>query len=182
MINKDRIQQTLVERQGVSGSNREGYFFLFDLAEVQLRLGVDVLLDAVFPRNEYRDRVRRIASRYGARFKVALCSCSDDSAWESRFYKDQASRSWAKGYDWQCVLRARQRFEPWRDVELLALDSAAPREGNLERLTEWLVGGTESRCRAVVSSLSSHVSRAAAEIGVDPGTPEIRPVHNVIEG
>jgi 2-C-methyl-D-erythritol 4-phosphate cytidylyltransferase len=138
LLTKDRIQSALRTRGLAGRTTADGYHLMFDLAGEQLSLGVSVVLDAVFPFQEFRLLVRNIASQHGARFCPIYCFCSDWSVWRERmtgrcsYVPDWTPVGWAE------VKRMREVFEPWDPETTLFVDSLSPIEDNIALALDWI--------------------------------------------
>jgi predicted kinase/GNAT superfamily N-acetyltransferase len=135
---KDRVQSVLRIRGLTERESVDGYHLLFDLADEQLALGLSVLLDAVFPMEEFRLRARDIARRHGGRFRAIHCVCSDVKIWRQRVEgRRQVVPHWTPVV-WSEVERIQATYEPWEAGAALSVDSANPMEENLATVLEWL--------------------------------------------
>lgn len=130
---KDRLQRVLrdspVHERWLVG----GYDLILDLADEQLSLGLNVVLDGVFPLPEFRERAAALAQRNAARFFPVYCTCSDDSLWQKRM---DDRRVYVPGWTpvgWDDVLKLRETFTPW-SASTLTLDAVEPTDANFARL------------------------------------------------
>jgi len=102
-----------------------GYEVMFSLAELNLRNGASVILDAVFGLPDFRRRAIDVAARYGARFHAIACFCSDHELWRQRVERrPEAVRGWTPA-DWAEATRVAGYYQPWASPHL-ALDAAQP--------------------------------------------------------
>lgn len=100
------------------------------LAEVQLELGVSVILDSVFM-NLDRFHARLIARQTGARFLPVHTFVSDEVVWERRVTERFAASDPAEGVaPWKWVQGQRRSFRPWEPGTALLLDAVCPAEQN----------------------------------------------------
>lgn len=138
-----------VERQ-----RRVGWNLLSRVAEQQLRRGASCVLDLV-AREEPREEWEALASRYGTRFGVIECVCSDPEVHRSRVGgRDRAIPGWYE-LTWEHVEQGRARYVPLAEPKLV-LDAVDPLGANAERVRIWLG------------------SRAAtAESGAPPARPDL---------
>ena len=140
LLAKDRVQSALRMRGLADRGTVDGYYLLLDLADEQLALGVGVVLDAVFPRNEFRRLARGIAERHGARFYPIHCWCSDEQEWERRMKgRRQYVPNWTP-VGWEEVVRLQGEYELWEAGTVLEVDAVSPLEENLERVMGWISG------------------------------------------
>ena len=105
---------------------------LLRLTEVQLQLGLSVVVDSVFM-NMDRNHAQELARRYGARFCPIYVFISDENVWERRVtsrhdeMKDSAVATWGR------IQHQRERFRTWEPDTALFVDSLNPVEQNYER-------------------------------------------------
>jgi len=134
---KDRVGR-LLRDQVPAASPADGYHVLLDLADEQLSLGLSVILDAVFPRDGFRQQARDVATAQGARFAPVACDCSDDTIWRARL----ATRGpYVPGWPpvgWDEVERLRPLYQPWPSHTALRLDAVDPPDANFVRLLAYL--------------------------------------------
>jgi predicted kinase len=133
---KDRLDSALRVRGLVDRGTVDGYHLLLDLADEQLGLEVGVVLDAVFPREEFRRLARDIANRHSARFCPITCTCSDEGIWQGRMKKrEQYVPHWTP-VGWDEVKRIQGEYEAWEAGAALFIDAVNPFRENLERVLE----------------------------------------------
>jgi predicted kinase len=137
-FSKDRFQSQLrvldlTDREGV-----EGYELLFDTAEQQLALGMGVVLEAVFPKEEFRQRACILARTYGVHYRPLYCICSDEQIWQSRLQdREHYVPNWTP-VGWEEVIKIKAYFVPWSGNGVLVIDSVADFTHNLARALAWL--------------------------------------------
>ena len=139
---KDRIQSNLRVHGLADRKTADGYHLMFDLADEQLALGVSVILDAVFPMQEFRSVAYNIAASNKARFCPVYCFCSDMSVWQDRMRDRQRYVPNWTPVGWSEVERMQTVFEPWEPARVLSVDAVNSLERNLELVQSW-VRGTE---------------------------------------
>ena len=138
---KDRIQSNLRVQGLADRKTADGYYLMFDLADEQLALGVGVVLDAVFPMQEFRSVAYNIAVRHGARFCPIHCICSDERVWQERMQdRKRYVPNWTP-VGWSEVKRMQAVFEPWEPVSVLMVDAVNTLERNLELVLSWVRSG-----------------------------------------
>lgn len=138
---KDRIQRVLNDYV-VGAQPIDGYHVLLDLADEHLQLGTTVVLDAVFPRQEFRNVAHDIAKRARTPFLPTLCFFSDERVWRQRMEnRVQYVPGW-EPVGWGEVQRLRDIFESWENVPILQLDAVDSIERNVEKLRDYV----SSRC------------------------------------
>jgi predicted kinase len=102
---------------------------LLDVAETQLRLGLDVIVDSVFM-NTDRQHAQALARTYNARFLPIHVFVSDEALWEARVtarfhaLNDEAVATWER------IQHQRQHFRAWQPGTALFVDNANPLEEN----------------------------------------------------
>lgn len=117
---------------------RVGWNLLGRVAEQQLRRGGSCVLDLV-AREEPRREWEALARRYGGRFGVVECVCSDLDVHRARV---EGRRRGIPGWyelDWGRVLAGRQRYRPL-DGPKVTVDAVRPVAENLDRARRWLAG------------------------------------------
>ena len=139
---KDRIQSALRVRGLADSKTPDGYHLMLDLADEQLGLGVSVVLDAVFPMEEFRLAARDIAYRHSATFRPIHCYCSELSVWRDRMQgREQYVPNWTP-VGWEAVERLQAMYEPWNPETTLFVDSLNNFEDNLILVIDWIrIGG-----------------------------------------
>jgi len=144
VFTRDRLAATLLRcemtEQHGQGVGWAAYELLTDLAQVQLRLGVSVILDSVATFERVRVAWRALAFRYEASFYVIECVCSDETLWRQRLVtRRRGIPGWGE-LSWDDVQAVRARFEPWVD-ERLVVDAVEPPEANVGRVLAYLAAG-----------------------------------------
>ena len=142
LLSKDVLEAALW-RSGVdrsAGSGWAAYEQLGSLAETQLRLGGNVVLDSVATNERIRAAWRALAAAHGARLIAIECVCSDERIHRLRIEKrDRGIPGWPE-LTWADVAAVRSRYEPWSDPERLVLDSVRPVDENLAAVAAHLHG------------------------------------------
>ena len=110
---------------------------MLDIADLNLRNGASIILDAVFPREGFRGRATEIAARHGALFRVVVCRCSDVGLWQRRIEERPEMVSGWTPADWTEVHRVTAQYEPW-SVPHLMLDAVDPLPHNLDLLIRYV--------------------------------------------
>lgn len=130
---KDRIQRVLDDH--IAGAKPvDGYHILLDLADEHLAMGVNVVLDAVFPLAGFRNMAETMAQKHQALFLPVWCICSDISIWEARFHERV---QYVPGWSPVGLEKAREveaYFEAWQRSDVLVLDAVNSLTDNLEQL------------------------------------------------
>ena len=122
------VAELPVERQ-----RSVGWLLLGRVAEQQLRRGASCVLDLV-ARPEPIGSWRALADRYGARFTVVECYCSDAELHLARV--SGRSRGIPGWYELtpDDVVRSRQRYEPLPVDDKVLIDAVESVEDNLGRV------------------------------------------------
>jgi predicted kinase len=113
-----------------------GYSLIEQSCEKQLRNHQSALIDCV-ARLRAEQRFGAVAERYGARFFVVECACSDEAVHRSRI--EGRSRTIPGWYEleWEGVARSWQSYEPL-PCEKLEVDAVEPFAGNLDEVRAYL--------------------------------------------
>ena len=110
---------------------------LLRLAEVQLELGLSLILDSVFM-NMDRYHAQVLARKHDARFYPIYVFLSDDQAWEERVrarYEEAKHKGVAT---WERIQHQRERFRPWESGTALFIDSLNPSDRNYETILNFV--------------------------------------------
>jgi predicted kinase len=111
---------------------------MLDVADLNLRNEVSVILDAVFPRGGFRQQAMEIATRHDAQFRAVVCSCSDPDRWRRRIEaRPEMVPGWTPA-DWAEARRVAASYEAWTSPHLL-LDAVNPFECNHDRLLRYVL-------------------------------------------
>ena len=127
-------------RAGISPSEptREAaYDAVAALAAEQLRLGHDVVIDAVNGPEEARAHWRELAARQPAELRFIEVQCGDEQVHRARLARRQRAIEGFPEPTWEGVLQRRAAFPPWTD-ERLTLDSVNSRVDNLQTALRYL--------------------------------------------
>lgn len=111
---------------------------LLRLAEVQLELGLSVVLDSVFM-NMDRHHARELARKYGARFYPIYVFISDDKVWEQRVSERYDELNNKDVATWERIQHQRERFRPWEPETALFIDSLNPSDRNYETVLNFVM-------------------------------------------
>lgn len=122
----DSIEQALL-RTGATGLGPEGYAVAYELAGDQLRLGLDVVADAVNPLPVTREAWRDQAARAGAQLLEVELTCATTEH-RARVESREADIPGHRVPDWTHVQAA--EFEPWPEAQL-HLDTTGQRVEDL---------------------------------------------------
>lgn len=142
IFSKDRVQRVLRDHHLADENTGDGYYIILDMADEQLALGINVILDATFPLDHFRTVASEIAARHQARFCPLYFTCSDDAVWQERM-QDRAQ--YVPGWQpvgWADVLRMRQYYQPWGDNATI-LDSVNPTAANFQKAIQAIEQATQ---------------------------------------
>jgi predicted kinase len=110
---------------------------LLRLTEVQLELGLSVIVDSVFM-NLDRYHAQELARKYGARFYPTYVFLSDDKVWEQRVterYEEMNNKDVAT---WDRIQHQRERFRSWEPGTALFIDSLNSFDRNYEIVLDFV--------------------------------------------
>ncbi len=114
------------------------YKMMFDLAELNLRHRVSVILDAVFPLEDFRHQAKDFTEQRGAEFLAIVCKCSDRALWRTRLeQRPEMVRGWTP-VGWDEALRVESYYQPWTLPHLL-LDAIHPFDHNFKTLLNYVL-------------------------------------------
>jgi predicted kinase len=102
---------------------------LLRLVEVQLDLGLSVVVDSVFM-NMDRQHAQELARKYHAHFYPIHVFVSDDEIWKQRVnarYDEMKDKDVAT---WDRIQHQRERFQAWEPETALFIDSLHPFDRN----------------------------------------------------
>lgn len=111
---------------------------LLRLTEVQLELGLSIIVDSVFM---YMDRhhAQELARKYQARFRPIHVFLSDDRAWEQRVNERYEEMDQRDAATWERIQHQRQHFREWEPDTALSIDSLDPFDRNYETVLNFVV-------------------------------------------
>jgi predicted kinase len=110
---------------------------LLRLAEVELELGLSLILDSVFM-NMDRHHAQELARKYGAHFYPVYVFISDDDVWKERVgerYEEMNNKDVAT---WDRIQHQRQHFRLWEPGTALFVDSLNPLDRNYETVLNFV--------------------------------------------
>ena len=114
---------------------------LLRLTEVQLELGLSVVVDSVFM-NMDRNHAQELARKYQARFLPIYVFISDDKIWEERVtarFKELNNKDVAT---WEQILHQSEHFRAWEPDTALFVDSLNPVDQNYETILSFVTKNT----------------------------------------
>ncbi len=95
---------------------------LLDVTEMQLELGLSVIVDSVFM-NTDRQHAQNLARKYNARFRPIHTFVSDDHIWEQRVYERCKQTNNKDVATWDDIQYQRGHFREWAADTALFIDS-----------------------------------------------------------
>ena len=120
---------------------------LLTVAEAQLELGMDVIVDSVFMKND-RLHAQELARKYDARFRPIHTFVSDEVLWEKRVTTRDVfigDRRVTVRYEdkllidtWERLKFQRQGFLPWQPNTAWFVDAIYPVEQNYESVLKYV--------------------------------------------
>jgi predicted kinase len=114
---------------------------LLGLAEVQIELGLSVIVDSVFM-NTDRHHAQQIAAKYGAHFRPIYTLVSNDQVWEQRVTERYESLNNKNVATWEDVQRQRGHFRDWEAGTALFMDALDPVEENYADVLSFVMSET----------------------------------------
>lgn len=120
-------------RAGVERSQPTGlaaYVVAEDLAREQLRVGNDVLVDAVNDVEEARHQWKSLATDLETPLAFIEVFCSDPATHRQRLYKRRRGITGFPEPTWESVVARKEHFQRWNDTRL-RLDSMRPLQENI---------------------------------------------------
>jgi len=125
---------------------------LLTMTETQLELGINVIVDSVFMKND-RLHAQELARKYNAAFRPIYTFVSDETLWEKRviardvFIEDH--RRVTQRYEgqavtdiWERLKFQRQGFLPWQPNTALFVDAIYSVEQNYESVLKYVTSET----------------------------------------
>lgn len=110
---------------------------LLRLAEVQLGLGLSVILDSVFM-NMDRHHAQELARKYGASFYPIYVFVSDDKVWKQRVSQRYDEMNNKEIATWERIQRQRTHFRRWAPETALFVDSLESIDRNYETVLNFV--------------------------------------------
>ena len=110
---------------------------LLDVTEVQLELGLSVIVDSVFM-NTDRHHAQELAREHHARFRPIYTHISDEKVWEQRVTERHQKLDFPDVATWEQVQRQRGHFRPWEPNTALFVDTMDSPEKNYEAVRQFV--------------------------------------------
>lgn len=111
---------------------------LLRLTEVQLELGLSVVVDSVFM-NMDRNHAQELARKYRARFRPIYVFISDENVWEQRVTSRYDERQDSAVAAWGRIQHQRERFRAWEPDTALFVDSVDVVDKNYETVLSYVL-------------------------------------------
>jgi predicted kinase len=111
---------------------------LLRLVDVQLELGLSVIVDSVFM-NKDRNHAQEIARKNKAQFLPIYVFVSDEDVWKERVgtrYQEMKNNNVAT---WEQIQRQRSHFRSWEPDTALFVDALNPVEQNYETILDFVM-------------------------------------------
>lgn len=134
---KDHFETILFNDNLTDGTSISSYHIIMDTAVLQLSLDISCILDAVFPLNGFRQRVRDIAEQHQAKLKIIHTHCSDEQLHRKRLDSRESLVPWNR-ITWDDMLYTKSIYEVWSLQEALFLDTVNPLETNLQKALQYI--------------------------------------------
>lgn len=110
---------------------------LLTLAEAQLELGLSVVVDSVFMRND-RLHAQELAHQYHAAFRPVYCFVSDEALWEQRVTLRFGELQNDAVATWERIKRQHEHFQHWEQGTALFVDAVQSLEQNHVAVLEFV--------------------------------------------
>lgn len=137
VVAKDGIDRTAETCAGSLWQPIWAYHLMLGIADLNLRNGVSLILDAVFPKQAFRLQAMEIAAQHNARFLAIVCQCSDRRLWRSRVeQRPEVVPGWTPA-NWEEAQRVATYYEEWHGPHL-SLDAAGAFDENLARVLRYV--------------------------------------------
>jgi len=110
---------------------------LLGLAEAQLELGINVIVDSVFM-NTDRHHAQAIARKYESRFRPIHTFVSDDKVWEERLTARYNELNNPAVSTWEQVKHQREHFRDWEQDTALFVDALNSPKENFAKVVQFV--------------------------------------------
>lgn len=111
---------------------------LLRVTEVQLELGLSVIVDSVFM-NKDRNHAQELGRKYAARFRPIYVFLSDEEAWKQRVTARYAEMQNPDVASWERIQHQRERFRQWEPGTALFVDSLESSDRNYESVLSFVM-------------------------------------------
>jgi predicted kinase len=116
----------------------EKILVLLTVAEAQLELGLNVIVDSVFMGAD-RLHAQEIARRHTALFRPVYCFVSDEVLWKKRVTERVDALQNPDVATWERIQHQRQWFVPWQEGTGLFVDALNPVDQNYARVLDFVI-------------------------------------------
>lgn len=137
LLSKDHFEGVLYRAALSDGGSIHSYQLLLETAELELSLGISLVLDAVFPLPGFRERVREMAAQNKAQLYVIHSFCSDENLHQERLKNRISQVPWSP-VNWEQVQEIRSFYEAWQADEALFLDAVNPLHDNFQAICDYI--------------------------------------------
>ena len=110
---------------------------LLRLTEVQLDLGLSVIVDSVFM-NLDRNHAQELARKYNAHFYPIYVFVSEDKVWKQRVNERYEETNNKDVATWERIQHQRERFRVWEPGTALFIDSLHSVDENYEAVLNFV--------------------------------------------
>jgi predicted kinase len=104
-------------------------------AEKQMNQGKEVILDATFYLERYREQMRDVAKEKEMDFRIIECTLDEDEL-KRRIEKRREEKTESEA-DFEIYLKVKSEFEPIKEDHLV-IDTNIPIEENINKAIEWM--------------------------------------------
>lgn len=138
LLRIDDVVQTVPEEAGTDFWDSQ-ITILLGLAEAQLELGLDVIVDSVFM-NMDRHHAQAIAQAQAARFRPIHTFVSDEQVWEARVTARVSELNHPDVSTWDQIQHQRKGFRQWQPGTALFVDGVDSVENNYIKVLHFVTG------------------------------------------
>lgn len=117
----------------------EKILVLLTLAEAQLKLGISLIVDAVFMGAD-RVHAQELARSQGANFRPVYCFVSDETLWQQRVTQRAEMLQNPAVATWEQVRHQREHFAKWDADTALFVDAVRTIAQNQAQAREYVTG------------------------------------------
>lgn len=110
---------------------------LLRVTEVQLALGLNVVVDSVFM-NKDRNHAQQLARKYRARFRPIYVYLSDEEVWKQRVTERYEEMQNPEVASWERIQHQRQHFRMWEPGTALFVDSLDDPDRNYDSVLNFV--------------------------------------------
>lgn len=137
LLSKDKVASVLYQDELTDGHSLTSYHLILETARLQLELGISCILDAVFPRQGFRDIAKAIANQQNTPLIVIHTFCSDETLHRQRLETRISRVPWDR-VNWNDTLFTKSKYKAWNPNEALFVDALNPLETNLNKSLQYI--------------------------------------------